>query len=134
MNLNDMSAQHSSKTGEALGFGLKSKKSGKLFVAIARAITGKFVIQDQTDKKAIFTVSGSEDRYAFAPGGVAAVAASAAKKISPVVALNEKLMTLRSQASSLETQMEALEGQLDGVNEEIGTLEDEIDAVEGYED
>lgn len=134
MNLNDMSAQHSSKTGEALGFGLKSKKSGKLFVAIARAITGKFVIQDQSDKKAIFTVSGSEDRYTFAPGGVSAVATSAAKKVSPAVAMNEKLTTLRSQASSLETQMETLETQLENVNEEISTLEDEIDALEGYED
>lgn len=134
MNLNDMSAQFSEKKGKAFGFGVKSLKTKKSFIAIGKSgVDGKIILQAVGDAKALFLVSGTEDRYAFADatmaGGTTARNASEVRRGE----INARITEIKARQTAIETQLEgvtALEEENDDLTVELDDLEDELADLE----
>lgn len=122
MTLNDMSAQHNSLTGNPLGFTLKSKKTGKVFQAIAKAVDGKWVITYGADSKKMFAVSGTEDRYEFATS-------ASVESVSKKAELEAKLSELQGKETELVSSIESMEETLESVQSQIYEIEDMIDEL-----
>lgn len=137
MTLNDMSAQFNVKTGQALGFGLKSKKTGNTFKAIAKAIDGKFIIVSATDAKKLSTVDGDVDRYVFVDAKMNVSGGAAVKKSARRTEIEAQLVALRESGAAMEARevelnsaLEAVDTDLEALNEEIDGLTEELDSLD----
>jgi chromosome segregation ATPase len=120
MNLNQMSTVYKTTTGNALGFMLKSKATGRIWAAEHKTAGGRFLIvsQDGDNKEAV--VAGDTDRYEFADESLNATSGRRAE-------INERMVTLMNREGQLETE-------LDAVRDEIGDLEMELDTLEDCTD
>lgn len=115
MTLNTMASMYSRTTNQALGFQLKSRQSGRIFIATFKTGNGMYVIAPVGDGKESL-VDGDADRYDFAD---ARFDLNAGRRQE----LSAKLADLINKSGTIEAE-------LDAVNAEIETVELELDGME----
>lgn len=132
MNLNRMSELYQQQTGQALGFRLRSRLTGKLWEATYKGISGKYVMVECGGQREAF-VEGDQDRYEFADPNLTEATTGARR-----AELTAKLETLTTQETLLEEQLEAtkaqhitpLANQMDALQREMDTIEAELDTLD----